>query len=106
MAVIPGAVGSGAISAAATSGPPRPLERTELTILDAVLCSEMGVHFSPCGRYLAVCVACQVRSPETSFFLTALVRGLMVACVLSCSIVVSKYLLHSSNLAPCIQSKD
>ncbi|KAD6120047.1 hypothetical protein R6Q59_026075 [Mikania micrantha] len=24
----------------------------------AVLCSEMGAHFSPCGRYLAACVAC------------------------------------------------
>lgn len=34
-----------------------------LTIQDAVLCSEMGVHFSPCGRYLAACVACRVRAP-------------------------------------------
>ena len=33
-----------------------------LTIQDAVLCSEMGVHFSPCGRYLAACVACRVRA--------------------------------------------
>lgn len=32
-------------------------------IPDAVLCSEMGVQFSPCGRFLAACVACQpVRS--------------------------------------------
>ncbi|XP_071738137.1 uncharacterized protein [Rutidosis leptorrhynchoides] len=33
-------------------------ERCRLTIPHAVLCSEMGAHFSPCGRYLAVCVAC------------------------------------------------
>lgn len=39
---------------------PRPLDKTELTITDAVLCSEMGVHFSPCGRYLAACIACKV----------------------------------------------
>ena len=35
------------------------LEQLSLTITDGVLCSEMGVHFSPCGRFLAVCVACQ-----------------------------------------------
>eukprot|EP00250_Pteridium_aquilinum_P014041 c21742_g1_i1 orf=794-3418(+) len=29
-----------------------------LTIPHAVLCSEMGAHFSPCGRFLAACVAC------------------------------------------------
>ena len=39
---------------------PKPLEVAALTISDAVLCSEMGVHFSPCGRLLAACVACQV----------------------------------------------
>ncbi|KAJ0948065.1 putative transcription factor WD40-like family [Helianthus annuus] len=33
-------------------------ERCRLTIPHAVLCSEMGAHFSPCGRYLAACVAC------------------------------------------------
>nr|XP_043635742.1 uncharacterized protein LOC122606917 [Erigeron canadensis] len=33
-------------------------ERCRLTIPHAVLCSEMGAHFSPCGRYLATCVAC------------------------------------------------
>ncbi|KAL7145092.1 hypothetical protein ABFS83_07G056200 [Erythranthe nasuta] len=33
-------------------------ERCRLTIPHAVLCSEMGAHFSPCGRFLAVCVAC------------------------------------------------
>ncbi|KAL3812398.1 hypothetical protein ACJIZ3_013666 [Penstemon smallii] len=32
--------------------------RCRLTIPHAVLCSEMGAHFSPCGRFLAVCVAC------------------------------------------------
>eukprot|EP00897_Mesotaenium_endlicherianum_P000343 jgi/Mesen1/10309/ME000079S09742 len=31
-----------------------------LTIPHAVLCSEMGAHFSPCGRFLAACVACIV----------------------------------------------
>ncbi|CAA3009242.1 WD40 YVTN repeat-like-containing domain-containing [Olea europaea subsp. europaea] len=33
-------------------------EKCRLTIPHAVLCSEMGAHFSPCGRFLAVCVAC------------------------------------------------
>ncbi|XP_076901904.1 uncharacterized protein LOC143556485 [Bidens hawaiensis] len=33
-------------------------ERCRLVIPHAVLCSEMGAHFSPCGRYLAACVAC------------------------------------------------
>ncbi len=42
---------------------PPPLDAPLLTIADAVLCSEMGVHFSPCGRYLAACVACRVRPP-------------------------------------------
>ncbi|KAI5075344.1 hypothetical protein GOP47_0009420 [Adiantum capillus-veneris] len=32
--------------------------RCRLTIPHAVLCSEMGAHFSPCGRFLAACVAC------------------------------------------------
>ncbi|GKC88788.1 transducin/WD40 repeat family protein, partial [Tanacetum coccineum] len=34
------------------------VDRCRLTIPHAVLCSEMGAHFSPCGRYLAACVAC------------------------------------------------
>lgn len=42
---------------------PPPLDAPLLTIADAVLCSEMGVHFSPCGRYLAACVACRVQTP-------------------------------------------
>ncbi|XXG90705.1 hypothetical protein AAC387_Pa12g2406 [Persea americana] len=29
-----------------------------LTVPHAVLCSEMGAHFSPCGRFIAACVAC------------------------------------------------
>lgn len=33
-------------------------ERCRLIIPHAVLCSEMGAHFSPCGRFLAACVAC------------------------------------------------
>ncbi|XP_075487100.1 uncharacterized protein LOC142526524 [Primulina tabacum] len=35
-----------------------------LTIPHAVLCSEMGAHFSPCGRFLAVCVACILPNME------------------------------------------
>jgi hypothetical protein len=42
-------------------GGPKPLEQSVLTVADAVLCSEMGVHFSPCGRLMAACVACQAR---------------------------------------------
>ncbi|GAB2266731.1 hypothetical protein Dimus_001723 [Dionaea muscipula] len=34
------------------------VENCRLTIPHAVLCSEMGTHFSPCGRFLAACVAC------------------------------------------------
>lgn len=39
------------------------VERCLLTVPHAVLCSEMGAHFSPCGRFLAACVACVL--PET-----------------------------------------
>lgn len=39
-------------------------EHKKLSIGHAVLCSEMGAHFSPCGRYLAVCVACYSVDPE------------------------------------------
>ncbi|CAL0326846.1 unnamed protein product [Lupinus luteus] len=35
-------------------------DRCRLTIPHAVLCSEMGAHFSPCGKFLAVCVACML----------------------------------------------
>ncbi|XP_061368594.1 uncharacterized protein LOC133311554 isoform X2 [Gastrolobium bilobum] len=38
--------------------PCAPLNRCRLTIPHVVLCSEMGAHFSPCGRFLAACVAC------------------------------------------------
>ncbi|XP_064947993.1 uncharacterized protein LOC135598322 isoform X1 [Musa acuminata AAA Group] len=37
---------------------PLELETCRLTIPHAVLCSEMGTHFSPCGRFLVACVAC------------------------------------------------
>eukprot|EP00257_Ricinus_communis_P016005 XP_015574047.1 uncharacterized protein LOC8265690 [Ricinus communis] len=37
---------------------PLDTERCRLTIPHAVLCSEMGAHFSPCGRFLAACIAC------------------------------------------------
>ncbi|KAJ8899168.1 hypothetical protein K2173_011955 [Erythroxylum novogranatense] len=39
---------------------PLSAEKCRLTIPHAVLCSEMGAHFSPCGRYLAACVACML----------------------------------------------
>ncbi|XP_024193353.1 uncharacterized protein LOC112197055 isoform X2 [Rosa chinensis] len=39
---------------------PLDAERCYLTIPHAVLCSEMGAHFSPCGRFLAACVACML----------------------------------------------
>lgn len=44
---------------------PRPFQ-----ISNCVLCSEMGVHFSPCGRMLALCVACRVgsKTPSTDTF--------------------------------------
>jgi hypothetical protein len=37
------------------------LAGARLTIPHAVLCSEMGAHFSPCGKRLAACVACVPR---------------------------------------------
>ena len=46
--------------------PSAPLEsgnNLRLQISDAVLCSEMGVHFSPCGRYLAATTACRTPLP-------------------------------------------
>ncbi|XWS31350.1 hypothetical protein CRYUN_Cryun23aG0068900 [Craigia yunnanensis] len=33
-------------------------DKFRLAIPHAVLCSEMGAHFSPCGKFLAACVAC------------------------------------------------
>lgn len=39
-------------------------KKCRLTIPHAVLCSEMGAHFSPCGRFLAACVACVLRNVE------------------------------------------
>ncbi|GFP81962.1 activating molecule in becn1-regulated autophagy protein 1 [Phtheirospermum japonicum] len=43
---------------------PLDAERCRLTITHAVLCSEMGAHFSPCGRFLAACVACILPSTD------------------------------------------
>lgn len=43
------------------SDPHRPLTGARLTVPHAVLCSEMGAHFSPCGRLLATCAACVPR---------------------------------------------
>ncbi|KAG7989793.1 hypothetical protein I3843_03G255100 [Carya illinoinensis] len=39
-------------------------ERCCLIIPHAVLCSEMGAHFSPCGKFLAACVACTLPHME------------------------------------------
>lgn len=39
-------------------------ETCRLTIPHAVLCSEMGAHFSPCGRFLVACVACMLPDLE------------------------------------------
>lgn len=46
-----------------TANPSKPLTTPRLTLPRAVLCSEMGAHFSRCGRYLAVCVATEEPSP-------------------------------------------
>lgn len=43
---------------------PLDAERCCLSIPHAVLCSEMGAHFSPCGRFLAACVACMLPHME------------------------------------------
>ncbi|XP_015887571.3 uncharacterized protein LOC107422615 isoform X1 [Ziziphus jujuba] len=43
---------------------PLDAEKCRLTIPHAVLCSEMGAHFSPCGRFLAACVACVLPNLE------------------------------------------
>lgn len=44
-------------------------DRLLLEVTDAVLCSEMGVHFSQCGYYLAATISCRQRVssqiPET-----------------------------------------
>ncbi|KAG9141575.1 hypothetical protein Leryth_022247 [Lithospermum erythrorhizon] len=39
--------------------------KCRLIIPHAVLCSEMGAHFSPCGRFLAACVACVLPNMES-----------------------------------------
>ncbi|KAE8076170.1 hypothetical protein FH972_014835 [Carpinus fangiana] len=44
---------------------PLDAEKCRLTIPHAVLCSEMGAHFSPCGRFLAACVACMLPHLES-----------------------------------------
>jgi activator-of-BECN1-regulated-autophagy protein 1 len=51
------------------------------SIPDAVLCSEMGVDFSPCGRYLAATVACRERlgSLETGMVVQEITPGVDVS---------------------------
>lgn len=39
-------------------------DKCRLIIPHAVLCSEMGAHFSPCGKFLAACVACMPPQSE------------------------------------------
>lgn len=43
------------------ASPMHPVEQkhSRLSLHHVVLCSEMGAHISPCGRYLAACVACR-----------------------------------------------
>ncbi|KAJ9510302.1 hypothetical protein QJQ45_015777 [Haematococcus lacustris] len=43
--------------------PRQPLGQPLLVVPGTVLCSEMGTHFSPCGRLLAMCVAVEGPSP-------------------------------------------
>ncbi|XP_027363382.1 uncharacterized protein LOC113870964 isoform X2 [Abrus precatorius] len=54
--------------------PCAPLSRCRLTIPQVVLCSEMGTHFSPCGRFLAACVACMLPHIEADPGLQSLVH--------------------------------
>ncbi|XP_010274964.1 PREDICTED: uncharacterized protein LOC104610171 [Nelumbo nucifera] len=49
-------------------------ETCRLTIPHAVLCSEMGAHFSPCGRFLAACVACVLPHMEADAVLQSQVQ--------------------------------
>jgi activator-of-BECN1-regulated-autophagy protein 1 len=56
-------VAAAAAACADAAAPPPRLTPSRLTIPHAVLCSEMGAHFSPCGRFLAACVACQPLAP-------------------------------------------
>ncbi|CAM6003226.1 unnamed protein product, partial [Sphagnum balticum] len=51
-------------------------EMCRLVIPHAVLCSEMGAHFSPCGRFLAACVACVLPAFDAEYsILPATVLG-------------------------------
>ena len=38
------------------------------------VCSEMGAHFSPCGRFLAACVACALPNIEADPGLQSLIH--------------------------------
>ncbi|KAJ4871423.1 Transducin family protein / WD-40 repeat family protein [Raphanus sativus] len=49
-------------------------DKCRLAIHHAVLCSEMGAHFSPCGKYLAACVACVIPHAEADPGLQTLVQ--------------------------------
>lgn len=50
-------------------------------IPDAVLCSEMGVQFSPCGSLVAACVACPVSGSISAWQQpTAMQRCLSMSC--------------------------
>ncbi|KAL3531172.1 hypothetical protein ACH5RR_010494 [Cinchona calisaya] len=53
---------------------PLDTDKCRLTIPHVVLCSEMGAHFSPCGRYLAACVACVLPRVEAEPGLVSLLN--------------------------------
>ena len=80
--------------------PTAALDAPSLTIPDAVLCSEMGVHFSACGRYLAACVACQVS------FLFVLYLCTSVSMSHSLSIIFTKICSVYFKLCACNQCCD
>ncbi|KAG6393062.1 hypothetical protein SASPL_147292 [Salvia splendens] len=54
-------------------------ERCQLIILYVILCSEMGAHFSPCGRFLAVCVACILPTTDVDPGFNSPIHGVIEA---------------------------
>ncbi|XP_077229920.1 uncharacterized protein LOC143862725 [Tasmannia lanceolata] len=54
---------------------PLDADTCRLTVPHAVLCSEMGAHFSPCGRFLAACVACVLPHMEADLGLQSQVHN-------------------------------
>lgn len=54
--------------------PSSTLDKPRLSVPRAVLCSEMGAQFSPCGKYLALCVAVDAPSEAGRAWLTEHMR--------------------------------